>query len=74
MFQDLDINEDGLPPTVGEPNNDPAENGSFASNSTIQNSAPQHRSHLNTHKTIPDAEKLIMPSKFNHRIYRAYIR
>jgi hypothetical protein len=68
MLRDLDIpDEDG----EANNNNPQSENESLASaGSNSQQSV--HKPLARAQK--PDVEKTMMPSRFNHRIYRVYVR
>jgi hypothetical protein len=74
MLRDLDIADDdgGLPTVTADSSNNPqSENESLASaNSSSQQSGQKPPTRVQK----PDVEKTLMASKFNHRIYRTYIR
>lgn len=80
MLQDLDINDDdgGLPTT----HNNTAENEQSQQNSQDEHGETTRKNRRSSqskylpkgNKPIVDGEKVVMSSRYNHRIYRAYIR
>jgi hypothetical protein len=72
MLKDLDINEDDdlLPVASKDIDNQSQHNGENATQSTENASQKPSRGQ----KPAVENENIVMPSRYNHRIYRAFIR